>query len=334
MPRKARLDAPSALHHLIIRGIERKRIFQDDQDRNDFLHRLGRILTESHTPCYAWALLPNHAHLLLRTGVLPLAALMGRLLTGYALTYNRRHRRHGPLFQNRYKSILCQEDPYLLELVRYIHLNPLRAKQVPDYGALGTYPYAGHSAILAKTRRPWQDVDFVLRLFDSHPASARREYAAFVQEGIGQGRRPDLVGGGLRRSLQGWRQERALSFGFVRSKGDERILGEDAFVQQVLQASQEQMERSYRLRSQGMDLEKLAQKVAEVLGMEPEEVWSSGKHRRTVQARSLFCYWAVRELGLSATSLARRLKLSQPAVGFSIRRGERIAKEKGVRLGE
>ena len=130
MPRKARIDAPGALHHIIVRGIERRRIFSDDQDRDNFVERLGDIVTETKTFCFAWALIPNHAHILLRTGQTPLATVMRRLLTGYAVSYNRRHRRHGHLFQNRYKSILCQEDTYLLELVRYIHLNPLRAKIV------------------------------------------------------------------------------------------------------------------------------------------------------------------------------------------------------------
>ena len=80
----------------------------------------------SQTPCYAWALMRNHAHLLLRTGKLPVASFMQRLLTGYAVSFNRRHRRHGHLFQNRYKSILCEEDRYLRQLVIYIHLNPPR----------------------------------------------------------------------------------------------------------------------------------------------------------------------------------------------------------------
>jgi len=127
MPRKARIDAPGALHHIIVRGIERRKIFYDDNDRDNFLNRLGVILIESQNQCFAWALIPNRLHLLLRTGVAPIATVMRRLLTGYAVSFNRRHRRHGQLFQNRYKSILCQEDPYLIELVRYIHLNPLRA---------------------------------------------------------------------------------------------------------------------------------------------------------------------------------------------------------------
>src|SRR4030042_6030630 len=83
MPRKARIDYPGGVHHLIVRGIEWKRIFQDDQDRNAFLDRLGLLLLESKTTCFAWALLPNHVHLLVRSGEISLAGLMGRLLTGY-----------------------------------------------------------------------------------------------------------------------------------------------------------------------------------------------------------------------------------------------------------
>ncbi len=143
MPRNARIDAPGALHHIIVRGIERRKIFNDDVDRINFLDRLGKVLSETHTKCFAWALIPNHFHLLLRTGACPLSTVMRRLLTGHAMNFNRRHRRSGQLFQNRYKSILCQEDTYLLELVRYIHLNPIRARLVADIKALDKYPFAG-----------------------------------------------------------------------------------------------------------------------------------------------------------------------------------------------
>ena len=108
MPRKARIDAPGSLHHIIFRGIERRKIFRDDTDRNNFVERLGNVLTDTGTPCYAWALIPNHVHLLLKTGNVPIATVMQRILTGHAAYFNRRHKRHGKLFQNRYKSILCQ----------------------------------------------------------------------------------------------------------------------------------------------------------------------------------------------------------------------------------
>jgi len=114
------------------RGIERRDIFRDDKDRRYFLSRLAVILDETQTQCYADALIPNHFHLLLRTGATPLSKVMRRLMTGYAVTFNKRHKRSGHLFQNRYKSIVCEEDAYLLELIRYIHLNPLRARLVKD----------------------------------------------------------------------------------------------------------------------------------------------------------------------------------------------------------
>ena len=152
MPRQRRLDAPGLLQHVMARGIERREIFHDDKDRNSFLERLAIILEETQSQCYAWSLIPNHFHLLIRTGTTPLSKVMRRLMTGHAVTFNKRHKRSGHLFQNRYKSIICEEDPYLLELIRYIHLNPLRAKLVQDLKELDKYPWTGHSAILGRRK--------------------------------------------------------------------------------------------------------------------------------------------------------------------------------------
>ncbi len=118
MPRGPRLDAPGVLHHGMVRGIERRAIFRTDTDREDFVARLAALAEAGAVTMYAWALLPNHAHLLVRSGNRPLARSMRSLLTGYAGAFNRRHRRHGHLFQNRYRSIVCEEDPYFRELQR------------------------------------------------------------------------------------------------------------------------------------------------------------------------------------------------------------------------
>ena len=176
MPRQSRIDAPGAIHHVIIRGIERRMIFQDNSDQKAFLDRLGKILTESSTSCYAWSLLGNHAHFLFRTGMFPISWLMGKLLTGYAVSFNRRHGRHGHLFQNRYKSILCEEDIYLKELVRYIHLNPLRAKMVGNLDELGAYAYSGHSVLMGEQKRDFQDRDYILGLFGQRERDAKKRY--------------------------------------------------------------------------------------------------------------------------------------------------------------
>lgn len=332
MPRQARIDAPGALHHIIVRGIERRKIFQDDKDRDNFIDRLGNILTESSTFCYAWALVPNHAHLLLRTGTAPISTIMRRLLTGYAVSFNRRHRRHRQLFQNRYESILCQEDPYFMELVRYIHLNPLRAKIVDNYSGLGSYSYCGHSVVLGKKKMEWQDSDYVLGYFAKYKATARKKYKDYVEKGIEKGRRPDLVGGGLIRSIGGWAELKRFRKGAGRLKGDERILGDSEYVLEVLSASEEEFDRNYLLKAQGYSLDVLAHRLSELFDMKPEDIFSPGKYRKTVKTRSVFCYWAVRELGETATAIAKKLGISQPAVSISVARGEKIVKEMGLEL--
>jgi hypothetical protein len=135
---------------------------------------------------------------------------MRSLLTGYAGAFNRRHKRVGHLFQNRYRSIVVEEEPYLLELVRYLHLNPLRAQVVPDLPHLARYPWTGHSALLGTVPRPWQDTRTILTQFGPSPARARRAYRAFVAAGVPQGRRREFQGGGLVRSAGGWAEVRAL----------------------------------------------------------------------------------------------------------------------------
>jgi len=283
----------------MVRGIERGTLFRDDTDRNNFLERLGEILLDTKTLCYAWALIPNHFHLLLRTGLVPISTIMRRLLTGYALWFNRTHRRHGHLFQNRFKSILCQEDIYLLELVRYIHLNLIRARLVKDMDELDRYPYCGHSVIMGKVNNSWQDTEEVLGMFGEKVGAARRAYRAFVEKGIAEGRRQDLTG--IRGTVAG-----------ICRGGHGKTL------------------RAPRAR--GIDLAFIASRVSQVLGVKPEEVWAEGKYRRVVDARSLLCYWAVRQLGVPMSSLARKLEISIPSVSESVSRGRRIAETRGCLL--
>jgi putative transposase len=193
VPRQARLDAPGTLHHVMVRGIERRRIVDDELDRRKFVARVGQLALATGTKVYAWALLSNHAHLLLASGPRGLAQFMRRLLTGYAVHYNIRHRRYGHLFQNRYKSIVCDADSYFTELVRYIHLNPLRVKLVKDMRELERYPYCGHGAITGKVSYEWQDRDYVLNWFGKKEREAVRAYREFVREGVSVGRRPELA---------------------------------------------------------------------------------------------------------------------------------------------
>jgi REP element-mobilizing transposase RayT len=237
------------LHHIMIRGIEHRKIFLNTTDYEDLLDRLSKLLPETQTVCYAWSLMPNHAHFLFCTGKRPIATLMRRLLTGYAVSFNRRHRRDGRLFQNRYKSIICQEDAY-------------------------------------------------------------------------------LTGGGLIRSLGGWSEvKKHRGKTSEHTMSDERILGDGLFVDSVITQADEAFDHRYELKRGGYDLERIAERVGEILDIKKEDVLSKGSQKTKVKARSMLCYWAVRETGMSIRSLAKRLGMSAPGVGYAVERGAAIIRE-------
>ena len=332
MPRQARIDAPGALHHVIARGIERRRIFRTKKDYVDFLARLSFLLGSTGTQCYAWSLIPNHFHLLLKTGSAPIATLMRRLLTGYAVSFNHRYGRHGHVFQNRYKSILCQEDTYLKELVRYIHLNPLRAGLVADLQALGRFAYSGHHILMGKKENDWQSMEPVLRLFGKKLTASRKQYLQYVEDGVEQGKRPELTGGGLIRSLGGWSVAKNLGKDLSFRKGDERILGDSDFVEEILKEAEESYLKRQRFLAKGIGLEQLQQTVATLFEISVDEVMGPGKERRRVRARSLLCYWAVRELEISMTDMAKEIGISVPAISKAVQRGEQYADQAGYSL--
>lgn len=330
MPRTARLDAPGVFHHVIIRGIERRKIFRNKKDREDFLERLGKLLPETRTACYGWAFLSNHAHFLFRTGDIALSNLMRKLLTGYVVSFNRRHGRHGQLFQNRFKSIVCQEEVYLKELVRYIHLNPLRAGLVADLSALQRYRYCGHGALMGDAEVKWQDTKYVLSSFGKRINAARRAYLAYMEDGLQQGQRKDLVGGGLIRSLGGWSEVNRMGRDHV--MGDERILGESDFVDSILSKAGEAMQRRYKLKATGYDLQRVAMRAASLFGLKADEIFLPGRQDAKVKARSLACFWAARELSISLSDLARAFSMSIAGISYAVARGENLARTCGFKL--
>ena len=318
MPRAARIDYPGLVQHVIIRGIERGKIFLDDQDRELFLERFSHLLAQTGTDCLAWSLLDNHAHFLLRPGkTCSLARFMRRLLTGHATSFNLRHRRSGHLFQNRYKSIVCEEEPYLLELVRYIHLNPLRAGLVPDMDALSQYRWCGHSVLLGKRSLRGQADEEILSRFPSRLPEARQLYRQFVADGVAQGRRHELVGGGLGRSSQrvkvGEEDDESMF--------DQRVLGCEDFVRQLLQSSEQQPAVAK------LSLAELLQRVARLYELPSEHLQQRKRSRPVSKARSLFCYFAVRELGISGELVGGMLNISRAAVSFAAGRGEVLVAE-------
>ena len=166
----------------MVRGIEGRPIFSDDHDRRELLSRISRVFPECGTRCYAWALMPNHAHLVIRTGHRRLSHVMARLGTGYAGYFNERHARAGHLFQNRYKSVPVLDDAYLLVVIRYVHRNPLEAGAVRDGEALRRFPWTGHAVLMGERTAVFQDVGFVLDRFGRSRTRARARLRAWTED--------------------------------------------------------------------------------------------------------------------------------------------------------
>jgi len=299
------------------RGIDRTRIFKKKADREDFLSRLTELSQDGAWIVYAWALMSNHFHLLVRTGSQPLSRSMRKLLTGYVVNFNRRHQRYGHLFQNRYKSIICEDDPYLLELTRYIHLNPLRAGIVEDLPGLNRYPWSGHSAIVGRVKRDWQDTETVLAYFGDKRKEAILRYEEFVKDGVSQGSRPELVGGGLIRSLGGWSEVVSLRRKGMRSASDERILGGSEFVLKLLTEAEEKARETLRLPTKVSDLGSLAKKIAKDEGITESDLRSASRRKKVIKVRRLFCQLTVGKMGYPGAEVARFLGVTSSAVNRS-----------------
>jgi REP element-mobilizing transposase RayT len=312
------LDAPGTLHHVIIRGIERRRIVDNKADRQDFVSRMGDIALDTETSICAWSLMTNHAHILLRSGPPGLSTYMRRLLTGYAISYNLRHSRHGHLFQNRFKSIVCEEDAYFKELVRYIHLNPLRANLVESLAELESFPWCGHSVLLGKIENDWQDSDYVLKWFGSGQKDARRTYRQYIKRGLNHGHRPELVGGGLIRSVGGWSAVKALRRRDTHEVADERILGSSEFVEQVIRESEKRLKYQF---PDGVLLIKSKQLIARECNKEKislQALEAGSRQREISKVRLRLTVILVEEYGLSQAEVARLLGVSSSAIANAL----------------
>ena len=332
MPRYRRLEVAGGIYHVIARGIERRVIFIDNHDRKEFIRRLKEGLETTGSKCYGWVLMPNHFHLLIRTGKQPLTDLMRKLLTGYAMYFNAQHKRRGYLYQNRYKSILCQEESYLMELTRYIHLNPLRAHIVADINGLEKYPWSGHAVLLGHVKHEWQTTGEILERFGSTKKKAIEQYRKFVMEAKDMGHREDLAGGGLRRSAGGWSGVMALGRQGDRWQGDERVLGDGTFVSAVLKESEEAIVRHEKLKREGWDIVRLITYISALMSVPKEDIYRRSRKNRISQARELVMYLGKTELHMSGRELEKTFSISSSAVSQSIQRGEKLAREMSIKL--
>lgn len=308
-PRQARIDILGLLQHVIVRDIERRKIFLDDEDRQDFIDRLTHVLEATQTICYAWAMLDNHVHLLLMPTIQPLARFMRKLLTGYAVSFNHRHKRSGYLFQNRYKSIVCDGDAYLMELVRYIHLNPVRARLVPDIQDLTSYRWCGHRQMMGRGKEQLITEDDIFALFARHKDAARKAYLQFLNDGLQQ--KSDKLSSGGRKASQ------ALDDTLTdQDLYDDRILGGGHFVERILEQTQ--------LPEASKTVDDITALVAKHYNVDTDELFFPNKARTIASAKAVICYLATRRYRLAGTSVAKRLGITRSAVSRAAQRGQHL----------
>ena len=312
MARSSRLDWKGALHHVMARGIEKSAIFRNDSDRVQFVTRIERCVIETGVSIYAWALMSNHIHLLIRTKGIPLSKFMQKLLTGHANYYNKQHDRVGHLFQNRYKSILVQTENYLLKLVRYIHLNPLEAGIVSDCRMLKIYPWTGHPGLIHPGYYPWQETTQVLNMFSGNKTDKIKQYEKFIEESeeiaYQDGRFNEgtfLLGANGLLSLDGSEDEKIGGY------SQYRVLGDEEFARKIYEKvchSRKGQLRDRRIEHDSVI--RILEYAASKWRIPTIALSSKGRTRTVSKARELVCYMLVNVLGMSLVDSGRILNLS------------------------
>jgi REP element-mobilizing transposase RayT len=289
MARPLRLAFAGGIYHVTARGNERKAIVRDDTDRARFVDTLATMVDRYRVRCHAWVLMDNHYHLLLETPTPNLSSALRHLNGVYTQRFNRRHRRVGHLFQGRFKAILVEKEAYLLELCRYVVLNPVRAGLVKEPSR---YPWSSYRATAGLAAAPgWLMVDWVIEQFGQRKGAAQVKYRQFVTEGIRQPPAP-------------WEQVVGQIY-----------LGDETFVRRAQRASR-QMADPEIPRQQRQPVwhspEEVLQRVAGSYGLAPPEIVKPT--RRPSEARQVALYGLRWWAGEGLTAIARRMGVSYSAV--------------------
>ncbi|HEY7555394.1 MAG TPA: transposase [Candidatus Binatia bacterium] len=279
MARKPRVEYAGAFYHVICRGNQSQVIFGSNADRKYYLERLEEYRQRYEFKVYAYVLMSNHIHLLIETGEVALSKIMQGLQQKYTRYYNHKYKKVGHLFQGRYKAILCDRQAYLLELVRYLHLNPGRMRAPMDPWK---YPWSSHAAYLGKSRLVRINTWSVLGELNRSVGQARRAYLRFMAEGKGAGHQPNYY--------DVW---------------DQRILGDKNFVEQIDEKIR--IEREIKSPGPRAKLSKLLRLTAHAYHVTERDLVRPGRQRRWVKPRAALVYLA-REWGrASVKEIGRRL---------------------------
>ncbi|MCC6140614.1 MAG: transposase [Nitrospira sp.] len=279
MARKPRLDFPGAFYHVIVRGNQRATIFHDAADYTAYLERLERYRRRDGVTLHAYVLMKNHVHLLLETGAAPLAQTMHTLQFTYSQYYNRQYTKSGHVFQGRYKAILCDRDAYLLELVRYLHLNPARLRTpITPW----TYQWSSHAAYLGHAGPVTVQTATVLATLHRQTGPARQAYRRFLMDGLTHGH-----------------QERFYE------TVDQRFLGDERFIEEADRRTA--ATREVTAHPKRVPFGTLLTAVAAAYEVTPKTILALGRHRAAIPARTMLVGLARKWSGLTTRELGRRL---------------------------
>ncbi len=294
MARKPRIEFPNALYHIFARGNRRLRIFLKPEDYQEYLKLLFQYKNRDGFQLYAYALMSNHLHLLIETGPIALSKTMQGLQQSYTQYFNREYRQVGHLFQGRYKAILCQKDTYLLELIRYIHLNPIRANVAKN---LTEYPWTSHGNYIRTDNRRLIDTDFVLQIFDNDKKKARTYYHEYIRDGL--------------------KIEDEL---FVKGTIDTRILGEEDFVQSILKKGNSEIgAEDEQDKTNKIGLNAILKTICKYKNIPLAMIKTKTKIREIVFTRRLFCYLTRAYFGYSLKEIGAFLRLDITTVSNSVK---------------
>jgi putative transposase len=301
MARKPRLHVPGGVYHVILRGNARQNIFFDDEDRSAFYRLLDEGARRFELRVHAFCLMSNHVHLAVQVGAIGLPQPLQNLAFRYAQHVNRGRGRVGHLFQGRYKALLVDSDSYLLELVRYIHLNPVRAGLVPGPA---DYAHSGHAGYIGCSRFSFLTTDWVLAQFGGHESVARERYAAFIAHGIAESHRPDFHVGPV----------------------ESRVIGADCFVERALHAAGMQA----RARP-APSLDAIVQQICADSGLADDELSRPGKARDAVCVRAKVAWLASRLGSATLADVGRRFGRDPSGLGRLVAALDREAKQSNAR---
>ena len=293
MGRKPRIHYPGAVYHVILRGNAGDPIFFEDCDRFRFYLLMQEMVERFSCRIHGFCCMTNHIHLVVQVADIPLSRIMQSLSLKYTRWINYTRRRTGHLFQGRYKAIILDADAYLLELVRYVHLNPVRAgmTECPE-----DYPWSGHNAYLGKETLPWLTTEWVLALFSGKNSVARQNYQQFLTDGIDEGRRNEFHSG----TCEG------------------RILGDDCFADEALIKANQRRRREWRL-------DELINAICRSYGMAVSELKAPGKMRPFSEARAVAAVIVQEAPHLTLTELGKVLQRDLTALGKAAQRLTRQA---------